>query len=256
MDADVTLRNRLDEMIASFAKDVLRLIASASIEELGLRRPTPTQAPAPPKRAATKAPPKPLAKPAKPLAKPARPLAKPAKPLAKPAKVAAPPKRAIEPKAAKPAPPPQPSHRTGAALERALLAALRPSRPMGQDDWLDVAGIVAEEQAEARATIESLRTRGLIGESSFAGAALYFAKPAPRAAKGPRRAKGAPLLDASAPAATPTPATEAPAEASASQATTSAPEPAPWRPTVIRRKKPGAPESSQGEGSPQSDAAG
>jgi hypothetical protein len=230
----VSLRHRLDQLLENFTAELVRLVAAHSRELLRTIA-TPSVAPTR-KQAAAK---RKIEAPKSPARAPKGPrvvaVAKAPKPAATP-RPAPPAKRAAA--APRIVPVAVPVARTGSALERALLSALRAS-PVALADLLESAGIDADEMPEARKLVESLIARGLIGESTFSGAPLLFAKapvrtPAKRRPRAVATATVTPLLSPA--------AADAPAAAAA-------PEPA-WRPTVIRRKKVVASgnESSSAEG--------
>lgn len=224
MDGAVSLRHRLDQLLENFTAELVRLVAAHSRELLR------ASAASAPSRVTPRVPAKrqlPAPKAGARASKSPRVGASPKAPKApKGPKPAATPKRpAIVTRLASAAPA-APTARTGGVLERALLSALRAS-PVALADLLESAGIDADEMAEARRLVEALIARGLIGESTFSGAPLLFAKaPVRTPVKRRPRVVGAPTVT---PLLAP--------GSDAAPAAPAAPEAA-WRPTVIRRKKP------------------
>jgi hypothetical protein len=208
--AEVSLQRRLDALIADFTRDILTTIGRVNLAEIvpartakKLARALETdERKAPPRKRVVRAPAPPKPK-------------KEAKKEQEKASVEPPaPKRRVV--HAVPSAPPAPDART---LEKMLLGAMRGAAPMNREDVLDSAAIGADHLESARAILDGLVERGVIGTANLSGAPLLFIKPPATRRRAPKKAEGKPAEPAA-----------APVEA--------------WKPTVIRRKKASAEETA------------
>lgn len=224
------LRQRLDRLTATFTEELLRLIASASLEELA-GRPHPKSLGRRAQADAIASPPAGRG-PARRLepAPAIRRLPKMAlksdhnSPRPKSLRDVAGSRSQVTSSQQQPGLPPQPAPKSAdsviepIALERALLRALRSGLPMAAEDLFDAAGIGSSQHESAGVALDGLLATGQVGKAGFAGSSLFFPKRTAR----PSSRRGANHPEPSAPAMG-VPIASVPTAA--------------WRPVVIRRKK-------------------